>query len=93
MAGAVYSCEALNPEDYYAGFLRDRVSGGSLGTRFKDIDNKTHFENYMQLLKDPQTHNFVLDFGNEDAYCAANITTDEFKLLLSNPVCERFPAC
>jgi hypothetical protein len=71
----------LNPEDYYSS-LRP-----SLKDRFHDIDDRTHFYNAMHRLEDPRTRNFVLDFGNEDAWCGTDLDTEDMKLLLSRPVC------
>lgn len=76
------SHESTAPQDYYSS-LDDE---GSLAEKFKNIDDKTQFEAAVLCLKDPLTQNFVLDFGNEDAWCASNLGTDELKLLLSKPV-------
>lgn len=85
MTENIYARDLLSPQDYYAGFTSDR---GSFKDRFKDIDEEAHFVNSMRQLGDPHTHNFVLDFGNEDAFCATDLETDEMKLLLKKPVCE-----
>lgn len=88
MAEAVYTRDLLNPQEYYARLGGDRTSReGSLKDRFHDIDDKAHFVDYMSLLQNPLTENFVLDFGNEDAWCATNLNEDELKLLLRGPVC------
>lgn len=76
--------ESLDPKKYYEGIQGHR---GSLLEKFNDIDDPSYFRQYMQLLKEPETQNFVLDFGNEDAYCATDLVTEDFKALLSPPVC------
>ena len=76
------SRQSTAPQDYYAS-LDDE---GSLVERFKNIDDKTQFYTAMRRLQDPLTHNFVLDFGNEEAWCASDLGTNELKLLLSKPV-------
>lgn len=76
--------ESLDPKKHYEGIQGHR---GSLRDKFNDIDDPTYFRQYMHLLKEPETQNFVLDFGNEDAYCATDLVTDDFKALLSQPVC------
>lgn len=73
----------LSPQEYYSSLSGDRPS---LEEKFHDIDNKTHFYNAMRRLEDPRTRNFVLDFGNEDAWYGANLDTEDIKLLLSRPV-------
>ncbi|KAJ5204496.1 uncharacterized protein N7498_005375 [Penicillium cinerascens] len=85
MVDATYFRDLLSPQDYYASLDGDRDSGRLLKDKFHDIDDKTHFKPYMKRLSDPLTTNFVLDFGNEDAFCATDLDKDEFKLLLSKP--------
>jgi hypothetical protein len=85
MADAYYR-DQLSPKDYYAALDSDRGSAWPLKDKFHDIDDKTHFKPYMKRLSDPLTKNFVLDFGNEDAFCATDLETVEFQLLLRKPV-------
>lgn len=88
MAETVYVRDGLSPQEYYASLSGDRFSlGGSLKDKFHDIDEQTHYIEYEKRLKHPLTENFVLDFGNEDAWCATNLRRDELSLLLSRPVC------
>ncbi|OQE41407.1 hypothetical protein PENCOP_c005G06886 [Penicillium coprophilum] len=75
------SHESTVPQDYYSS-LDDE---GSLVEKFKNIDDKVQFHTAMRRLRDPLTQNFVLDFGNEEAWCASDLGTDELKLLLSKP--------
>ncbi|KAJ5769656.1 hypothetical protein N7520_004215 [Penicillium odoratum] len=74
--------DSLNPEQYYDGLTGAQ---GSLRDKFKDIDDNTNFRTYMHLLEKSETQNFVLDFGNEDAYCATDLVSVDFKALLSQP--------
>lgn len=88
MAEAIYTRDLLGPQEYYARLGGDRnFPDVSLKDKFHDIDDKTHFAHYKSRLQNPQTQNFVLDFGNEDAWCATNLKEDELKLLLRGPVC------
>lgn len=83
-----YARDGLSPHEYYASLGGDRTSlAGSLKDKFHDIDQKTHYTEYEKRLKHPLTENFVLDFGNEDAWCATNLRKDELTLLLSRSVC------
>ncbi|KAJ5941011.1 hypothetical protein N7516_001179 [Penicillium verrucosum] len=75
------SRDSTAPQDYYSS-LDDQ---GSLVEKFKNIDDKTQFYTAMRCLEDPLTQNFVLDFGNEEAWCASDLGTNELKLLLSKP--------
>jgi hypothetical protein len=83
MSETVTSRDHITPRDYYSG-LDDE---GSLVRKFKNIDDQIQFDGAMCGIKDPLTQNFVLDFGNEDAWCASDLNTDELNLLLSKPVC------
>lgn len=83
MTDSVYSRNLQSPYDYYSSLRSDR---GSLEDRFNDIDNRTHFDDYLHRLQHPHTRNFVLDFGNEDAWCATDLDTEDVKLLLGKPV-------
>ena len=85
MAEHIHARDGLTPQDYYDGFTNDR---GSLKDRFKNIDDKIHFDNSIKQLDDPHTENFVLDFGNEDAFCAMNLEAEDLLLLLKKPVCD-----
>lgn len=88
MTETVYTREGLSPPEYYASLGGDRTSlDGSLKDKFHDIDNNIHFHEYLRRLELPATRNFVLDFGNEDAWCATDLRRDELTLLLSRPVC------
>lgn len=83
LSGSMADTLLLSPQEYYANLSGDRPS---LGGKFHDIDDKTHFYNAMRRLEEPCTRNFVLDFGNEDAWYAADLDTEDVKLLLSRPV-------
>jgi hypothetical protein len=71
-----------SPSEYYASFT-DRPT---LQGKFRDIDEETCFYAYNRRLRDAQTRNFVLDFGNDDAWCAMNLRQEDFGLLLRKPV-------
>ncbi|KAJ5511950.1 Small GTPase superfamily ARF/SAR type [Penicillium expansum] len=81
MSHTTDSRDSTAPQDYYSS-LDDE---GSLVEKFKNIDDKTQFYTAMRRLADPLTQNFVLDFGNEEAWCASDLGTNELELLLSKP--------
>ncbi|RHZ46669.1 hypothetical protein CDV55_100792 [Aspergillus turcosus] len=70
-----------NPYEYYASF----TSRPALRDKFRDIDDESCFYAYVRRLRDAQTQNFVLDFGNDDAWCAMNLGQEGFGLLLRKP--------
>lgn len=82
---ATFQSHVMSPQDYYAK-VANNTDLEHLGSRFQTVDDEEHFAEYMHRLTDPETRNFVLDFGNEDAYCAVNLRSEEFERLLSEPV-------
>ncbi|KAJ5883600.1 uncharacterized protein N7473_010486 [Penicillium subrubescens] len=81
MAETIYErSDPRTPEEYYASL---QGAQGSLESKFKNIDDKVHFMDYMQRLKNPLTRSFVLDFGNDVAYCATDLNTGDFRGLLT----------
>ena len=59
---------------------------GDLGSKFGNIDDAQNFTHYMGLLRDAETTNFVLDFGDKDAWCATNLEEKDVAKLLARPV-------
>lgn len=72
-----------NPLEYYESF----TDSPHLKDEFHDIDNECHFQAYLQLLQQHDTQNFMLDFGNDDAWCARNLGEGDFTCLLRRHVC------
>lgn len=83
MSDVVRSITFQTPQEYYAGFK----SRPNLQKAFCDIDDEINLKAYLKLLKDSQTRNFVLDFGNDDAWCAVNLDQGDVAALLRKPVC------
>ncbi|PWY89725.1 hypothetical protein BO70DRAFT_384793 [Aspergillus heteromorphus CBS 117.55] len=81
MSELVRSHSFQTPQEYYASFK----TRPHLQDKFADIDNAANLKSYLALLKDPQTRNFVLDFGNDDAWSAVNLNHEDFALLLRKP--------
>jgi hypothetical protein len=69
-------------QSYYSSFT-DRPN---LAQKFNDIDKANHFESYQRQLLSPDTNNFVLDFGNNDAWCAMNLDQDDLSALMKTAV-------
>ncbi|EYE95407.1 uncharacterized protein EURHEDRAFT_412225 [Aspergillus ruber CBS 135680] len=69
------------PYEYYSSFENQP----HLCDKFRDIDDEANFRTYLHLLEDAHTHNFVLDFGNEDAWCAVDLERDDIASLLCSP--------
>ncbi|KAL3467926.1 ADP-ribosylation factor [Aspergillus heterothallicus] len=70
-----------NPQDFYATFGED----SPLRDKFHDIDDELPFRQCMEQIRSIETQNFVLDFGNDDAWCAFNLDRSEISELLRKP--------
>jgi hypothetical protein len=81
MSSALASSDQ-SPYEYYASF----TSRPTLRDKFRNIDDESCFYAYVRRLRDAQTQNFVMDFGNDDAWCAMNLGQEDFGLLLRKPV-------
>jgi hypothetical protein len=69
--------------EYYTGLSSTRTG---LDRKFKDIDDAANYAEYQTRLLDARTRNFVLDFGNEDAWCAVDLQADDFVTLMETQV-------
>jgi hypothetical protein len=84
MAETIYErSDPRTAKEYYASL---QGAHGTLESKFKNIDDKANFVDYMQRLKNPLTRSFVLDFGNEDAFCATDLNSGDFRGLLTGQV-------
>ncbi|KAL4816380.1 hypothetical protein BDW67DRAFT_162205 [Aspergillus spinulosporus] len=69
----------MTAQEYYSSF----PNHPKIKERFHDIDDPAHFREHLALLRNVQTQNFVLDFGNEDAWCAVNLEQQDVTALLT----------
>ncbi|OJJ63566.1 hypothetical protein ASPSYDRAFT_141021 [Aspergillus sydowii CBS 593.65] len=70
----------MTAQEYYSSF----PNNPNISERFHNIDEVSHFRDSLALLRDAQTRNFVLDFGNEDAWCAVDLETQDLTALLTH---------
>ncbi|KAL5333447.1 hypothetical protein BJX70DRAFT_380873 [Aspergillus crustosus] len=70
----------MTPQEYYASFSKNP----NILENFSNIDEASHFRGYLALLRDVRTQNFVLDFGNEDAWCAVDLEQQDLTALLTH---------
>jgi len=68
--------------DYYS----DMYARPDIASKFCDIDSPSELRGCCDRLAQPQTTNFVLDFGRDDAWCATNLDSEDIKELLAKPV-------
>lgn len=72
----------MSAQEYYASFS----DHPEISRKFCDIDQEAHFREKLKTLGRAQTRNFVLDFGNEDAWCAVNLEERDLAVLLKEEV-------
>lgn len=72
----------MTAQEYYSSF----PNNPNICEKFHNIDEASHFRDSLALLRDAQTRNFVLDFGNEDAWCAVDLETQDLTALLTHNV-------
>ena len=68
--------------DYYKSLSSEPTFAGI----FSDIDDAHNFRQCQQKLLTSTTRNFVLDFGDQDAWCGFDLEKDEFVSLMKDPV-------
>ncbi|PGH17206.1 hypothetical protein AJ79_01344 [Helicocarpus griseus UAMH5409] len=67
--------------DYYS-----NITGSpGLWDAFRNLDDPTDFAECRGCLANEATQNFVVDFGNDEAYGAFDLGVDDFAALLSSP--------
>lgn len=52
---------------------------------FRDFDNEKNFDLFDRQTRNPHSNSFVIDFGDDDAYCAFDLGADSISRLLSSP--------
>ncbi|RAQ68185.1 hypothetical protein AFCA_010639 [Aspergillus flavus] len=78
MSGFLSSHSLQTPKEYYSSFN----ANSNLQEKFHNIDDEGQFRAYLGYLQDVQTRNFMLDFGNDDAWCAVDLEEEDIATLL-----------
>lgn len=65
---------------YYEDFEDEEILAS-----FRDFDNERNFDLFDRQTRNPRSYNFVVDFGDEDAYCAFDLGSHSISRLLSVP--------
>ncbi|GMG28079.1 unnamed protein product [Aspergillus oryzae var. brunneus] len=85
MSGFLSSHSLQTPKEYYSSFN----ANSNLQEKFHNIDDEGQFRAYLGYLQDVQTRNFMLDFGNDDAWCAVDLEEEDIATLLRGVVCDQ----
>ncbi|OJD26316.1 hypothetical protein ACJ73_02302 [Blastomyces percursus] len=67
-------------KDYYSSI----TSRPRLWEAFRNLDNAIHFAECRGSLVDESTQNFIVDFGDDEAYAAFDLEEEDFAALLSS---------
>lgn len=77
------TCPASPPGDlpvYYTD-----LADPDINASFRDFDNEINFDFFDRQTRNPSVRNFCLDFGDDDAYCAFDLTAHSYTNLLHSP--------
>ncbi|OSS49562.1 hypothetical protein B5807_06240 [Epicoccum nigrum] len=65
---------------YYCDFDDAEIADG-----FRDFDNEKYFDVFDRKTRNPRTTNFCLDFGEDEAFCAFDLSSHSYSRLLESP--------
>ncbi|KAF2740028.1 hypothetical protein EJ04DRAFT_483588 [Polyplosphaeria fusca] len=65
---------------YYKDFDDEEIA-----TAFKNFDVERHFDRFDRQTRDPNSTNFCIDFGDDAAFCAFDLSSRAFSRLLQTP--------
>ena len=64
---------------YYCDFDDAEIAEG-----FRDFDNDKNFDSFDRKTRNPRTSNFCLDFGEDEAFCAFDLSSHSYSRLLES---------
>lgn len=67
-------------------YYKSLSSEPALAEKFSNIDDAHNFRQCQQKLLNSATRNFVLDFGDQDAWCGFDLPKEEFVSLMKDQV-------
>lgn len=81
MEASFRPASSVNPlPSYYEDLCDEEILAS-----FKDFDNGRNFDVFDRQTRDPRSTNFIVDFGDDEAYCAFNLGSDSYRRLLATP--------
>ena len=78
------STEEPNVDESLPKYYRD-LDCSQLLLALKDLDNASNLKTVEHAVTNPYTRNFLVDFGDNDAWCAFNLDVDTFSRVLDKP--------
>lgn len=65
---------------YYYGLKDEEITAA-----FRDFDEERNFEIFDRQTRNPNSSNFCMDFGDDDAWCAFDLSSASYGRLLQSP--------
>jgi hypothetical protein len=81
MTGVEEAESGVDLPEYYR-----QLNEKSILSAFKDFDNRSNFKSLDDKVRHTRTRNFVVDFGDDEAFCGFDLEADAVKKLLKAPV-------
>ena len=70
-----------------------RLNSPAIQSSIRNLDDKNNFEEFCRNVSDESSQNFLVDYGDDEAYCAFNLYPECFEKLVNSEVssasCER----
>ncbi|KAF2463191.1 uncharacterized protein BDR25DRAFT_307938 [Lindgomyces ingoldianus] len=71
---------AVDLSPYY-----QELSDDDITESFRNFDDERNFDLFDRQTRNPNSSNFCIDFGDDDAFCAFDLGADSFSRLLQTP--------
>ncbi|KAF2199018.1 hypothetical protein GQ43DRAFT_377250 [Delitschia confertaspora ATCC 74209] len=72
-----------NPDGLPAYYIN--LDDKEIVSSFRNFDEERHFELFDREVRNPSSRNFVIDFGEDSAFCAFDLRSDSIARLIQTP--------
>ena len=76
----------LQPPPEIPAYYRNALSNEDARSSFKDLDAFVNFKDFEGAVCNHRTRNFLIDFSDDEAWGAVNLTSESVEELLQAPV-------
>jgi hypothetical protein len=78
------SFRPASPAEELPAYYQD-LQDDDISEAFRDFDDGRNFDLFDRQTRNPRSSNFVVDFGDDDAFCAFDLGSNSFSRLLASP--------
>ena len=78
-AATATAAEAKQPQYY-------RARGSDIADAFRNFDDKINFDCFEQWAQESNRDNFIVDYGDDQAWCAFDLDAEQLEKLVKAPV-------